>query len=181
MNYQEDDWSGDDNIDDGNETEDSEDDEVAHVPDEIVDVPDANGHTLEMVQRQLRDMGRELVYHTGPESDCTCFYTREVIHSTTLRTNGRVVTNFQQYASWQDWFEHCGTATHDVTYKDKRGATITDTHGIRFPNGYILSGGYYYKTLSDWLVLGNGLTLKPKPKEEVRPGPVAPRRRQPGF
>jgi hypothetical protein len=161
MNYEEDNgYHTDDNIshDDGNETEDSEDDEVVHVHDEIVDVPDANGHTLQMVQRQLRDTGRELVYHTRTETDCTFFYNREVIRSTTLRTNGRVVTSFQQYASWKDWFEHCGVETQNVTYKDKRGAT----HGIRFPNGYVLSGGHYYKTLSEWLVLGNNLTLQPK-------------------
>jgi hypothetical protein len=161
MNYEEDDgYHTDGNIsdDDGNETEDSGDDEVVHVPYEIVDVPDANGRTLEMVQRHLRDTGRELVYHTRTETDCTFFYNREVIRSTTLRTNGRVVTSFQQYASWQDWFEYCGVETQNVTYKDKRGAI----HGIRFPNGYVLSRGHYYKSLSEWLVLGNNLTLQPK-------------------
>ena len=130
----------------------------AYVPDEIVDEPDANGHTLQMVQLQLRNAGRILLYHTRTGSDCTCFYNREVIHSTTTRTKGRVVTSFRQYASWQDWFEYCGVETQNVTLtcKDKRSVI----HGTRFPNGFFLSGGCYYPTLRDWLVSEKVLTVK---------------------
>lgn len=177
----------DDNLrrDDGNEIEDSEDEIEAY---EIVNVPDENGHTLEMVQRQLRDTGRIVLRSIQNGSQCTDFYNGVVLHSTTRRTKGRVVTSFRQFASWMAWFKYCDVETQTVTYKDKRGLR----EGALFPNGFVLSGGYYYPTLSDWLVLEKVLALEKSVFKripgaeatrtaEAGTGRVALRHRRPGF